>query len=251
MRTKHEEVIKTTSDLSEMKDLYLAERLYKGWEEDFVDEDTGQVVTIQRKEMLYEKGTLLDMNTLSELNFHLQAGDFTEVKVSNIKRSCILHHQSTNLWSVTVDLNGKNKTIYLYANSAVLAVEIASDYIEQAFAGHYGFKTVKAMNYFNLVIDKSDEEDEEDEDDENAIDVYQITLEITENDFSYNNSFVLKASDAENAKQKIGLYMANERMKVEKSLDFDIKIISAKTIPCNSIINPTFSRVYLDDEEVK
>ena len=57
--------------------------------------------------------------------------------------------------------------------------------------------------------------------------------------------------DAENAKQKIGLYMAKERMKVEKSFDFDIKIISAKTIPCNSIINPTFSRVYLDDEEVK
>ena len=130
-----------------------------------------------------------------------------------------------------------------------MAVEIASDYIEQAFAGHYGFKTVKAINYFNLVIDKNDEDEEED--DETASDVYQITLEITDDGYSYNNSFVLKASDAENAKQKVSTYMAQERLKADKNLDFEIKIISAKTIPCNSIINPTFSRVYLDDEEVK
>ena len=250
MRTKHEEVIKTTSDLSEMKDLYLAERLYKGLEEDFVDEDSGEVVTIQRKEMLYEKGTLLDMNTLSELNFHLQAGDFTEVKVSNIKRSCILHHQSTNLWSVTVDLNGKNKTLYLYANSAIMAIEIASDFIEQTFSGHYGIKNVKSMNYFHLVIDKNDDE-EEDEDEETVEDVYQVTLEISDDGVSYNNAFVLKASDAENAKQKISSYMVQKRLKAEGSVDFETKIISAKTIPCNSIINPTFSKAYLSEEEAK
>jgi len=86
MITKFEQEIKTTSDLEEMKGLYLADRLFRTWKEDFVDEDTGETVQIERKEILFNKGTLLDSKTLAELNFFLQSGDITEVRVSNQQR---------------------------------------------------------------------------------------------------------------------------------------------------------------------
>ena len=41
---RFEEEIITTSNLSEMKDKYLAETLYRKWPENFVDESTGAKV---------------------------------------------------------------------------------------------------------------------------------------------------------------------------------------------------------------
>ena len=82
---RFEEEIITTSNLSEMKDKYLAETLYRKWPENFVDESTGELVNIERKEIIFARGTLLDSNALEEINFFLQSGDITEVRVSNIK----------------------------------------------------------------------------------------------------------------------------------------------------------------------
>jgi len=39
MVTKHEQTIITTSNIEEMKGFYLAERLFRTWKENFVDED--------------------------------------------------------------------------------------------------------------------------------------------------------------------------------------------------------------------
>lgn len=75
---RFEEEIITTSNLSEMKDKYLAETLYRKWPENFIDEITGEVVNIERKEIIFDRGTLLDHHSLEEINFFLQSGDITE-----------------------------------------------------------------------------------------------------------------------------------------------------------------------------
>ncbi|MDO4949791.1 MAG: DNA-directed RNA polymerase subunit beta [Bacteroidales bacterium] len=45
----------------------LAARVLKAWTEDFVDEDTGEVVSIERHEVIVERETLLDENNLNEI----------------------------------------------------------------------------------------------------------------------------------------------------------------------------------------
>lgn len=66
---RFEEEILTTSNLSEMKDKYLAETLYRKWPEIFVDESTGELVNIERKEIIFDRGTFLDHHNLEEINF--------------------------------------------------------------------------------------------------------------------------------------------------------------------------------------
>ena len=43
----------------------LAARVLKTWMEDFVDEDTGEVVSIERNEVLLERDTIIDEDNVS------------------------------------------------------------------------------------------------------------------------------------------------------------------------------------------
>ena len=65
MKTKNNETVTRTSDIEQMKGMYLSERLLRTWKEDFADEDTGEVVSIERHEVILEKGTLLESKNLS------------------------------------------------------------------------------------------------------------------------------------------------------------------------------------------
>lgn len=243
MKTRHDENIKTTSEILEMKGLYLAKRLLRTWSEDFVDEDTGAVVAIERNEIIFEKGTLLDHDNLSQVNFLLQSGDITEVEVSDIKRECTLHQRFTSLWSISIDLSGKGKTIYLYANSITIALEIATDYAEQTYKGYYSIKGAKEIGFGNLLTDLETHEEDEEYVDK---DIYKIEIEITQDEEPSNSTFILKASDAEDAKSKIGDFITAMRIRQKEKVDFELKIISAKTIPCHFIVDPEFCKKYIE-----
>ena len=55
-----EEVKTTKANLKKMKGRKLAARVLKSWTEDFVDEDTGEVVSIERNETVIERETEID-----------------------------------------------------------------------------------------------------------------------------------------------------------------------------------------------
>ena len=55
-----EEVKTTKTNLKKMKGRKLAARVLKSWTEDFVDEDTGEVVSIERNETVIERETEID-----------------------------------------------------------------------------------------------------------------------------------------------------------------------------------------------
>lgn len=242
MTTKFDEIVRTTSDVMEMKGSYLAERVLRKWSEDFVDEDTGDVVSIERKEILFEKGLLIDDKILGEINFHIQCGDINEVKLSNQKRECSRFSSSATLWVVVIKLNGKKKTLYLYANSVETAVAIASDYVEQKYSGSFDFKSIKELDYSNLLSVENDDQ----ESDSDVLDVYKIVVELFENGDSFESSYVVHGTDAEDCKKIIHDFIIKRRIQENASVDFELKLISAKTIPCNYIIEPDFCLQYLD-----
>ncbi len=62
-----EEVKATRQNLKKHEGQRLAARVLKSWVEDFVDEDTGEVVSIERNEVLFERETELTQETIEEI----------------------------------------------------------------------------------------------------------------------------------------------------------------------------------------
>jgi DNA-directed RNA polymerase subunit beta len=78
------EVPATREALEEAVGRKLAARVLKTWTEDFVDEDTGEVVTIERNEIILERDVVLDEDNIEEIidsnneNIILQREDIEE-----------------------------------------------------------------------------------------------------------------------------------------------------------------------------
>ncbi len=62
-----EEVKVSKSGLKKILGRKLAARVLKTWHEDFVDEDTGEVVSIERNEIVLDRDTILDKDNIEEI----------------------------------------------------------------------------------------------------------------------------------------------------------------------------------------
>ena len=62
-----EEVKVSKSGLRKVLDRKLAARVLKTWFEDFVDEDTGEVVSIERNEIVLDRDTVLEKDHIEEI----------------------------------------------------------------------------------------------------------------------------------------------------------------------------------------
>ena len=70
-----------TSDPKEMLGKYLPKHALKTWTEDFIDEDTGETVSIEHNEIVVERG-YISQEKLQQIQFAIQAGDIEDVEVS-------------------------------------------------------------------------------------------------------------------------------------------------------------------------
>ena len=70
-----------TNKPEEMMHKYLAENAVKTWMEDFVDKETGEPVSIERHEVIFEKGTYIDESLWPKLLFSIKAEEIKTVKV--------------------------------------------------------------------------------------------------------------------------------------------------------------------------
>ena len=62
-----EEVMATRENLTKCVGRKLGARVLNEWYEDFVDEDTGEVVTVPRSEVILERDTILDENNIEDI----------------------------------------------------------------------------------------------------------------------------------------------------------------------------------------
>ncbi len=249
MKTKHSETIIETSLLEEMEGKYLSERLLRSWSEDFADEDTGEVISIERNEVLFDKGTFLDKTTLSELNFYLTSGDIKSVKVCDIQRLGTLQNNSTALYSVTIATFKKKFNFYLYANSIQNAIEISTDFLEQKMIGSFVFKSIKEINYSTLISDKEEIEDVENHSNENeeTKDFYFIEVETTQDETINTQSFILRAKNAEDAKNIVEKHIIVNLPEDRKDEPLETTLLSAKTVSCENLIDFKFSKEYFEN----
>lgn len=241
--TRHQENKFFATTLEEMKGMYTAKRLLRSWFEDFIDEDTGETVPIERHEIILNMGVLLDDYALQVVHFHLSSGDIKEVEVSDQKREGIFsENYSTSTWCVTATILGKKKNIYLYANSVFVALEIATDFIEQQYVGHFGIIGVKELNAAILITNISQETDGE-------LKFHNIEVEIEKDEHSYCNVFIVKALNAENGKALIEAFLKNKFLSENEDDEFQLILLSAKVIPCEAVIDTAFSSKYLEEQK--
>lgn len=122
-------VVIETSKPEEMYNKYLAEKVVKSWNEDFVDEDTGEPVTIERTEILFDRGTYIDDDMLQKIMFSIQAEEIQTVKVVDTKPTT--ERANVQIRRYVVKLSDGLHTSNIYTTRCMTpedAAQMVSDY---------------------------------------------------------------------------------------------------------------------------
>ena len=261
IQTRKDEIRFFTNKPEEMLGKYLAKRLLRTWQEDFVDNDTGEVVSIDRNEIIADRGQLITGDLLAVIRFHLQSGDISEVEVSNQKREGILS-ASTQMfpWMVTICIaGGKKKKFLLYASSIGMAIEIVCDYVELEFSGMFTLFSAKSLESCIILKDNLlsiseceniGEDSEQNESCEPVKKFYQIDTTVSIVDGSVTSpTFVVEAKDVDRAMVIINDFIAKRiREKADEEVEeFEVKLETAKILSCNYIIEREFSMAYSEE----
>lgn len=86
-KTRKDALVFETDQPAAMIGYYLAEPPSKTWTEDFMDSDTGEVVSIDRQEIILRRGELITPEQAQSISFYQQSGDITKpVKLTDQRR---------------------------------------------------------------------------------------------------------------------------------------------------------------------
>lgn len=260
VETKKDEIRYTTNEPKKMLNRWLVKDVLQKWTEDFIDEDTGEAVQIERSQKLFEKGTLIDQDTLAQIQFHIQAGSISEVEVSNQKRIAF-ERLNTHLYPWTAQ------------------VEILNDYIELNYSGGFQVVMAKEMDSCIILTDNLSKQrvdlekaylkdeismeeyaeaktagaDEVEEVQEKKF--YQLEVKVTYNDnIETTQSFIVHTRDTDRAMMIISTYLKKleERTKKaneEKDLDYEERefklcIEKAAPVPIGAFVPKEFTMAY-------
>lgn len=248
IETRKTEIRYVTSDPKKMLNMYLAKRVLKTWEESFIDEDTGETVTIERNEILFDRGTLIDQDTLAKIRFSMEADDIKEVEVSNQNRLAF-ENENKFLYPylAQAQISDKKYKFLLYATGLENACLILKDYIELNY--QFGFTLTMIKEFDSCVIltdnlkerkvddtslaylkneitmaeyvDKMDDETEDsgEESKPNEKKFYQIETKITftdgENEDERVQTFIVNTFNVDRAMMLITHYLKNKEEECE------------------------------------
>jgi DNA-directed RNA polymerase subunit beta len=153
------ELIKKMLPVKEAEGWYLTENAYRTFTEDFIDEETNEVSTIERREILVKKGAFLTKLDISMM----EENGVSHVKVSNIP---VIGDQEkyTNLWEIILKTHSqegnKKKSFLVTADSPSSAESFISEWMEVNVQATFEIVKVTQVEY-NKVIKIYDVEREE------------------------------------------------------------------------------------------
>ena len=270
METRKDEIRYITDDPKKMLGKYLCKDVYQTWTEDFTDEDTGEVVTINRNQILFEKGTAIDKDVLSNIMFYLQSGDIKEVEVSNQKRLASESYVSgTRPFLATANVNNKMMKFLVNAKDIANVMEILRDYIELNYYDGFSFQQIKAYDDCIILNDtlvkqeaKSEAEEfgKDGESNSPAKKFYQIETKLVYDDaMELFQTFVVNTFDVERAMIVIDVYLAGieekKRMRArERGGDYEVQhpkisLEAVKPLSVSCYVPEEFSDVYTEATE--
>ena len=104
-------VIETNSP-EEMLHKYLAESAVKTWTENFIDQDTGEKVPVERHEVIFDRGTYIDESLLPKIMFSIQSEELKTVKVCENMPLAKRHNMQVRRYIVKLSDGLHNCNVY-------------------------------------------------------------------------------------------------------------------------------------------
>lgn len=155
IETRKTEIHYSTSDPAKMLGRFLAKSVYKTWQEDFLDKDTQETVTIERHELLFNAGDYIDQDLLARIRFSMQADGVKEVEVTNQRRMAReMEYTSLRPYMAKVVIKDKNCNIMLHATGIRQVMDILTDYVELNYSGGFEILQVKRFDVGTVIEDK-------------------------------------------------------------------------------------------------
>ena len=137
------EIIRT-SNPDEMRGRYLVKRVTKVWTEDFVDQCTGEMVSVDRRQLMMDVGKMTE-ERVQEAMFLIQSGDIDGVDVcdENMLELTVGTAGSTNpnIYNVEISRFLDRINYIVYAQSIQQAIKIATEF-GQVYNGLNGCVTI-------------------------------------------------------------------------------------------------------------
>ena len=101
-----------TNKPEEMLFRYLAENAVKTWTENFIDQDTGETVPVERNEVIFDRGTYIDESLLPKIMFSIQSEELKTVKVCENKPLVKRHNMQVRRYIVKLSDGLHNCNVY-------------------------------------------------------------------------------------------------------------------------------------------
>ena len=118
-----------TNKPEEMLHKYLAEYAVKTWTENFVDEDTGEKVPVERNEVIFDRGTYIDESMLPKIMFSIQSEELKTVKVCENKPLAKRNNMQVRRYIVKLSDGLRKSNIYTTrAKTPEDAAQMVCDY---------------------------------------------------------------------------------------------------------------------------
>ena len=118
-----------TNKPEEMLHKYLAECAVKTWTENFVDEDTGENVPVERHEVIFDRGTYIDESLLPKIMFSIQSEELKTVKVCDKKPLAKRNNMQVRRYIVKLSDGLRKSNIYTTrAKTPEDAAQMVCDY---------------------------------------------------------------------------------------------------------------------------
>lgn len=238
-------IVTRSEDLQHSTGKFISKAICKVWIEDFVDEDSGEVVPIERKEILFDKAKEITPDTLSQLLFYIQSGEVKEIEISNQRRAAYESSYGTRIYLAVAEIGPKcKKNKFLFSASSIpVAVEVLKDYIELNFIGGYRIVSIKEFQTSLVLEDNLTEMSNCNPMEEDALNdekFYHITAIVTAKDgFEHKANVVVKTLDLDKA-----LVLLNKRLTETREEEFTTKLEEAKLLTVDHIIEDEFTLAY-------
>lgn len=134
-----------TTDPKQMFGKWMPHHLLKTWNEDFIDNDTGETVSIERNEVLVDRG-YIDQSKLQQIMFFLQSGDAQDVEICDhdLGDMVVVTPKYMNAYVVEMGVGMQKQSFACYAQTIPQAIRIASEF-GQVYRGFEGWITAKKV----------------------------------------------------------------------------------------------------------
>lgn len=232
----------------------LLKPIVKTWTEDFVDEDTGEVVAIERSEILMQAGTRLTNDTIAQIRFFMSEDSCTLVYLSTQQRSGFTEqHKYRQLYLYSIRCGEEKLTFYLAAGGDEMAVQIGHDFAEQVCKGYFYFDSLKRTNLVFVPLPEYAPE----KDSEGQPIVRQFFQVVVSVKFAYNPKptqarYLTYAKNADEASDTIRRFRNDIRAEAQKEAEDSIeeeKILKVSPIEVTYIVPEHFFQQYAEAEQ--